>query len=563
MSNYYLNASSTTENGFTPQTGYHTLKRLMTNVTLDNGDTIYLVGNIIEINQIRDFIIDVNVSFDSWSGNANKPIWHLYNNGFSCNNSLLLQNINMIGTYQINVISGHIIIKKCIIDGINVWCSECKNITIQNNIFKNQTWDVIDSWSSINGWDSISITNNIFYNFSFSAITIIDVLGDKQILNAFILNNVFYLSMSITSPIEWITSDTVINCLIDHNLFYQISSPDNYLIYPADLNIVGDVTLSADPGLVNPISGDFTLEFDSPCINAGVNNADFSAVPVDDFIGTLRPSGVSTDIGPYELILVSTTVSADSTYSDSYVSPYYSPKSGGIPNYSNVDVDDQVGSAFNMDNYGSENEVFRNVITEAFNHHGICMIYYIISYDPTYDRVFGEDCDKTCIRQFEFMGRFPLQQEEKIWSRFSIEGIDNFVIYISKDHLRVASTYGHDVVAGNIDEGTYDAYIPQVGDIVQSKYNDYLYEVINVKEHSIMYHLNQRYIWELTVKPFTDYGISLSADTILSMGDLSANINKGREDIFNISADLAEKITSIEYPTSADVVPVGDPFGGW
>jgi hypothetical protein len=192
------------------------------------------------------------------------------------------------------------------------------------------------------------------------------------------------------------------------------------------------------------------------------------------------------------------------------------------------------------------------------------MTYYIISYDKTYNRVFGEDCDKRLVRRFDFMAFFKLAQEDKTWSRFSIDNIDNFEIQVSKDHLREASTYGHSLVKGNIGPHTYPTYIPQVGDIMQSKYNNFLYEIMMVKEQSVMYHLNQHYVWELQLKAFTDYGISLSAETSASLDTtLTSSINKGKDDIFNISADLAAKIGDINYNDSQDVVEPPVPFSSW
>jgi hypothetical protein len=257
-----------------------------------------------------------------------------------------------------------------------------------------------------------------------------------------------------------------------------------------------------------------------------------------------------------------TVVRPSASYSDSYVSPYYTVKSGGIPNYNKHSKMPSIWlrKCGGMD-YDSERNMFRKNINEAYTKFGVPMVYFITTYDTTYDRIYGEDCDRRYTRRFEFKARFGLQTEESMWGKFARYGIDNFPLWVSKDHFRVMSTYGHDLVAGNIGKNTYPSVVPKEGDIIQSKYNKYLYEIISAKENDAQFHLSRHYVWDLTVKPYTNNSLSLDPDTSASMSEIIQynNIN----DIFGISADLAAKIPDVEYPTSADTVPVRDPFGGW
>jgi len=57
---------------------------------------------------------------------------------------------------------------------------------------------------------------------------------------------------------------------------------------------------------------------------------------------------------------------------------------------------------------------------------GVDMIYYPVSYDVDYDRIFGEDLDRTIQRKFCVKGFYELQEEIELFSKFGIEGIDNF-----------------------------------------------------------------------------------------------------------------------------------------
>ena len=83
-----------------------------------------------------------------------------------------------------------------------------------------------------------------------------------------------------------------------YNLFYRSdgrvpsSSP-----YPHDL-------MDVNPMFVNPTSGDFHLQPNSPAVDAG----NTLAVVTDDFSGNARPQGTRYDIGAYETLLSRKTV---------------------------------------------------------------------------------------------------------------------------------------------------------------------------------------------------------------------------------------------------------------
>jgi hypothetical protein len=245
-----------------------------------------------------------------------------------------------------------------------------------------------------------------------------------------------------------------------------------------------------------------------------------------------------------------------------YVSPYYTVKSGGIPNWNTLSnmPNEWIRKCGGKD-YSNEKQLYRKAVTEAYNRFGICMTYYIVSYDTAYDKIWGEDNDRRFVRKFDIMAYYPLNTEEKMWTKFAIQGIDNFSIFVSKDHFREACTYGNTVVPGNIGPDTYSTYVPKVGDVIQSKYNDYLYEVVTVKEESMMFHLDKHYVWELIVNPYKDMHLRLDAVTSASMNNLSADMNIA--DIFNIEQIVASAVSAVEYTPRSREMPPRDPFGGW
>jgi hypothetical protein len=59
-----------------------------------------------------------------------------------------------------------------------------------------------------------------------------------------------------------------------------------------------DGNIRREPLWVNPALGDFRLQADSPCIDAGREDA--PGLPEVDFDGRPRVSGATVDIGPFE-----------------------------------------------------------------------------------------------------------------------------------------------------------------------------------------------------------------------------------------------------------------------
>src|SRR5262249_42750061 len=95
----------------------------------------------------------------------------------------------------------------------------------------------------------------------------------------------------------------VTNCILYFNI--ATNGPNYYLdpytdvsyscTTPLPPNGIGDI--SDDPLFVNSNAGDFHLQSNSPCINAGINFSNAGDVDLD---GSPRVNGPTVDLGAYE-----------------------------------------------------------------------------------------------------------------------------------------------------------------------------------------------------------------------------------------------------------------------
>jgi len=201
------------------------------------------------------------------------------------------------------------------------------------------------------------------------------------------------------------------------------------------------------------------------------------------------------------------------------------------------------------DNYQSERDLMSILINEFYNKYGVCMEYYIVSYDKKYDRIFGEDNNRRYERHFECMSYYTLQKEDKMWSKFGIEGINELTLYISKRHFAEVSKDANHV--------PYQR--PQIGDIIKSDFDNYFYEITEVAEDTGMFFQSTQHVWEVVVKPMKDEYIDFTNDT--SASDIAEVTNI--KDIFDIRDDVDIEKPDIVYKPAPTEKPNDDPFGNW
>ena len=229
--------------------------------------------------------------------------------------------------------------------------------------------------------------------------------------------------------------------------------------------------------------------------------------------------------------------------------------------------------AFYNNLHNNERTLYDWLLAEAVNHYGVPMVYYMVSFDTTYDPIFGEDCNRRYVRKFDIMSYYELPNEDHLWTKFGIEGLDNFHIYISIKHFWAQSTMGirlgafdgkmfnrgFDVNSKEADR--YDIYAsvtPKVGDIIKAKYNDYYYEIINVKREKEQF-LQKKHSWDLTCKPYINE--QLTASKILSGDDITKyNTNT---DIFGVSGTVDQQKINILYQPAGSEENINDPYANW
>ena len=312
MASYYLNAGSSTQDGLTPTTGYHTITALLTAITLIDNDTINVVGNLVEpVN--NNINITTILTIQSWSGNTQQPTWYCPNNAFNITGAAFtLRGIKFtsattpIGDWCSFYFNGdggtsnnckNYLIEKCYFTKwLNLDFYNTVSGTIQNNIFENNFPVFVNTGTYNQDVNGLFINNNTMVNpgaFAFYSNFQCNVTNFRSLNNIFQTNSLPIISQSV---------GIVTSALVDYNID-NVTSPINPL-WSGTHNIH-----HTDSLLANPAGGDYSLQSGSPCIDAGTSNSIESSVPIDDFIGTVRPQGITTDIGCYEHIFPARTPS--------------------------------------------------------------------------------------------------------------------------------------------------------------------------------------------------------------------------------------------------------------
>ena len=216
--------------------------------------------------------------------------------------------------------------------------------------------------------------------------------------------------------------------------------------------------------------------------------------------------------------------------------------------------------------YNKDRELFKVLMCENFNIYGTNCIYYPITFDTDYDKLFGEDNNRSIIRKFEIKTYFSLPKEEENYSVFGIEGLDVFDMYISKKHFDVASKLHVDAnlfpsVSASLKD-IYPSDRPNVGDIIYTKYNNKYYEILDVGEEDEMF-LQYKHSWTLRVKEAKNEHLSLSATTSASMSDINDDLIT-REDITRLNDYISSADDNVLYTSSVgEEVDTTNPLNGW
>jgi len=212
--------------------------------------------------------------------------------------------------------------------------------------------------------------------------------------------------------------------------------------------------------------------------------------------------------------------------------------------YLNFDPMPTQGQNICSKSYDNDRELAAVTLMEKWNMNGVKLTYFKVTYNTNYDRVWGEDGDRYVTHSWEVMSYFELPKENKVWSKFGIEGVNDFSMFISKIH------YNHKT-GGNI---------PLVGDIILSQYNNMYYEVTEVKEQAPMFMLSQQYAWEIIVRKMK-IEQEVYVSPVLSASPITSIFKV--KDIFDIRDDIDIAKEPIIYKQQKGEKPKNDPFGNW
>ena len=203
--------------------------------------------------------------------------------------------------------------------------------------------------------------------------------------------------------------------------------------------------------------------------------------------------------------------------------------------------------------YDSERTMLAMQVTEFYNNRGVKSEFYATTQDTKYDPLFGDDDDRRIERKFELMIFYNYPKEEKLWTSFGIEGLDNFSMFCSKEHFNamcVTDENGDDV---------YDIIVPKVGDLIRVEFNNYIYEITEVKDEAAMWLQSKQYSWEFVVKPFINEHLGTED---LPVDDEVRKVIE-TSDTFDISQDLDDAVEEIKYEPEGEYDIDFDPFGNW
>ena len=131
--------------------------------------------------------------------------------------------------------------------------------------------------------------------------------------------------------------------------------------------------------------------------------------------------------------------------------------------------------------YNSERQLYEVLQMEGFNERGVQMVYYPVDLvNP--DTLFGETNNLVISRRFDYMAYYELPNEGRNVGILGIVGTDNFPIYVSKLHYDFVSTYDSYGTSA-----VYPTYLPKIGDLVYTKYNQQFYRINMVKLEDVIF----------------------------------------------------------------------------
>ncbi len=454
----------------------------------------------------------------------------------SSNITISAEDVNTETSVNANTASSNLIINT---EDVSVTTSVSINVNVNNlNI-------------NINSED-VSVTTSVNVNTDSSNITIrtedvttetsVNVNTDSSdlIINLNSVTNTISSNVNVnTSNIILKTNDSLASISIDVNtnssIIHIVSFNGSRYVSATKTNIeINSLLPLVNTGVSNNVNNN-TLLINSldVAVSAGQTvNVNFSIIELLPFTATLKSS-----------------VKIDANISSLLIKPVFIDGAGNkIPDWKDsVSIDNPF---WDKDSECKEKEslLYDNLITDMFNKAGVPGEFYEVDYSLNNEKVFGEDNDRLITRKYNFQYfTEQLPQDDKLWSKWGIEGMDNFHIYVSKQHFKQASQLN---MNGNI---VSRPTTPKPGDILLSTHNNVFYEIIEVKDKVEMF-LQRSHSWDITIQPNVNkkYNVSLNL-----MGD-PINDHVNQEDQLKQNDLIDNKKTETLYD---DINNNNDPYG--
>jgi len=166
-------------------------------------------------------------------------------------------------------------------------------------------------------------------------------------------------------------------------------------------------------------------------------------------------------------------------------------------NFDDFDREKNEYFQFQSSAYDNERQLYDSMLAECYNIHGVEMVYYILTFDTSYNKIWGEDNDRRYERCFAFMSLLELPKEDNNTTPFGLEPFDLVQVNVSKKHFENASLRD----SNGYLQPQLSAYKPKVGDIIKSVYANYYYEIVDLTHEDTMF-LQHKHSWTFLVKPY-------------------------------------------------------------
>ena len=216
--------------------------------------------------------------------------------------------------------------------------------------------------------------------------------------------------------------------------------------------------------------------------------------------------------------------------------------------------------------YNNDRCLYQTLLSEGNNIYGTPMMYYVVSYDTTYDPLFGEDDDRRVARKFPIKAVYQLPKELEKYAEVGIEGLDMFPMYVSKKHFVEASRYDtsgvtlYPHVSGDATM-MYESYTPKAGDIIRAEYTNLYYEILDIGEEEEVF-LQEKHSWIFTVRRFRDEHLTLSGTTSAALSGIGELL--GKDDIMDHNDYISAAEPDVTYdPSDTEEDSNQDDLDGW